>query len=200
MVFWASAGSSTSKYREALSWSGKSAFPYRCVRNLSSIADEVIDFLEPHGQLKDQAEYEKNTYQSFSNDYLNPRALRSNVSSPLSKEHTHLDEENRLPKSFEVSPLMLTKTVRWENMELNPCSKLGKGWRLPNQREISIIAFHRKDGSSENVNLHSATKSGLLNENNGTLEDRRAYYVLGNVSLQPLSKNTLANYRCVKDK
>lgn len=204
MVFWASAGSSTSSYREALSWSKKSAFPYRCVRNLSSIAGEVIDFLEPHGQLKDKAEsfkeYEKNTYQSFSNDYLNPRALRSNVSSPLSKDHTHLVEENRLPKSFEVSPLMLTNTVEWENMELNPCSKLGKGWRLPNQREISIIAFHRKDGTSESYNLHSATKSGLLNENDNSLEDRRAYYMKGNVSLQPLKKSISANYRCVKDK
>ncbi|MCD8135268.1 MAG: fimbrial protein [Parabacteroides gordonii] len=191
MIFWASAGSSTSSYNQAKDWGVYKKLPYRCVRNLKSIAGDINDFVVLGDPLSDKG-YESNTYQSFTNRYLNPRAMRANVTLPLASNHTHLDEENRLPVKFQVTALS-TSSFHWTDSSSQPCPS---GWRLPNQREVSIIAFHRKDGSSEKDNLHTATKSGLYN--GYELENRRAYYYLGNVSLQILTQ-VEAHYRCVKD-
>lgn len=194
MVFWASAGSSTSSYHQAAIEFNPHTYKelsYRCVRNLKEITGDVNDYVVSDGSLSSKGE--SNTYQYFINKYLNPRAMRANVILPLGSNHTHLDEENRLPAKFQISTLSSFEGM-WEILPSKPCPE---GWRLPNQREISIIAFHRRDNSSEQSNLLSATKSGLYQD--GKLENRRAYYYKDNVSLQPLRNNISARYRCVKD-
>ena len=194
MLFWASAGSSTSSYHQAtVEYSTKTytELSYRCVRNLKSITSEINDFLKAEGSLSNTG-YEANTYEYFTNTYLNPKAIRANVTLPLGSNHTHLDEENRLPMKFQVGTRSETNVV-WGSQVKCP-----SGWRLPNQRELSIIVFHRWDNSSEKGSLHSATKSGLYDQSG--LEDRRAYYVnSNNVVLRFLSNKLKANYRCVKD-
>lgn len=165
---------------------------YRCVRNLKNITSEINDFLKAEGSLSNTDKYEENTYRYFTNTYLNPKAIRANVTLPLGSNHTHLDEENRLPMKFQVGTRSAEKVI-WGNEVKCP-----SGWRLPNQRELSIIAFHRHDNTSEEGSLHSATKSGLYDQSG--LEDRRAYYVnSNNVVLRFLSDKLKANYRCVKD-
>ena len=194
MVFWASAGSSTGTYSQAKNLTGRERYPYRCVRNLRSITDKVDDFVKSEGSLSG-SDYELNTYEYFTNKYLNPRAIRANVTFPLDDIHTHLDEENRLPMKFRVSILNEdNREYTWGSLPSQPCPD---GWRLPNQRELSIIVFHRGDGTSENYKMLSATKSGLYEGNE--LEKRRAYFLDKNVSLQPLSDKIQARYRCVKD-
>lgn len=188
MVFWASAGSSTGQ-ATAVGPASSRKFPYRCVRNLNSVTNDINDFVVAEGSLSGSDD-ELNTYQYFTNTYLNPRAMRANVTMPLGNNHTHLDEENRLPMKFRVDVLS-DEPYTWQE-SLRRCPS---GWRLPNQRELSIIAYHRRDGSSEKQSLHSATKSGLYK--NDQLENRRAYYLDGNVTLQPPTRS--AFYRCVQD-
>lgn len=194
MLFWASAGSSTSGYRQATedySTKVSQELSYRCVRNLKKVTDPVDDYVKAEGSLADSGE--ENTYRYFTNTYLNPRAMRANVTLPLDPNHIHLGEENRLPMKFQVSVLQSKTNIVWDKDKV----KCPPGWRLPNQRELSILAFHRCDNSSEKEKLHSATKSGLYVEDK--LEDRRAYYLNVNVLLKPLSDKIAANYRCVKD-
>ena len=195
MLFWASAGSSTSSYHQATEEYPTKTYKelsYRCVRNLKNITSEINDFLKAEGSLSNTDKYEENTYRYFTNTYLNPKAIRANVTLPLGSNHTHLDEENRLPMKFQVGTRSAEKVI-WGNEVKCP-----SGWRLPNQRELSIIAFHRHDNTSEEGSLHSATKSGLYDQSG--LEDRRAYYVnSNNVVLRFLSDKLKANYRCVKD-
>lgn len=194
MLFWASAGSSTSSYHQATEEYPTKTYKelsYRCVRNLKNITSEINDFLKAEGSLSNTG-YEANTYEYFTNTYLNPKAIRANVTLPLGSNHTHLDEENRLPMKFQVGTRSAEKVI-WGNEVKCP-----SGWRLPNQRELSIIAFHRHDNTSEEGSLHSATKSGLYDQSG--LENRRAYYVnSNNVVLKFLSDKLKAKYRCVKD-
>lgn len=192
VVLWASAGSSTGQAVDAAGSNTTREFPYRCVRNLKDVARDVDDFVVSTGSLSGN-DHESKTYRYFTNKYLNPRAIRANVTLPLASNHTHLDEENRLPFEFEIGTIN-GSSCSWENVPSSPCPS---GWRLPNQREISIIAYHRMDQSSENVNLHSATKSGLYE--NGSLEKKRAYYYNGKVVLRPWADGIKAYYRCVKD-
>lgn len=127
-VFWANQGSNTGYY--GADKSGDGPRPYRCVRNLRSITDDVTDFVvRTKG-----AGYEEGLYQYYTLKYLNSVAIRDNVSQPL-RSHTHIEEENRLPYKFELNKGYAgsgTSTVPLKD----PCPE---GWRLPNQRELTVL-------------------------------------------------------------
>lgn len=125
-VFWANQGSNTGYYGANNSDDGPR--PYRCVRNLRSVTGDVVDFVVR------SSEYGDGLYQYYTLEYLNPVAIRDNVSQPL-RSHTHIEEENRLPYKFELNKGYAgigTSTVPLKD----PCPE---NWRLPNQRELTIL-------------------------------------------------------------
>lgn len=125
-VFWANQGSNTGYYGANNSDDGPR--PYRCVRNLRSVTGDVVDIVVR------SSEYGDGLYQYYTLEYLNPVAIRDNVSQPL-RSHTHIEEENRLPYKFELNKGYAgigTSTVPLKD----PCPE---NWRLPNQRELTIL-------------------------------------------------------------
>lgn len=142
-VFWANQGSNTGYYGD--NESGNGSRPYRCVRNLRSITDDVTDFVDR----TKGAGYEEGLYQYYTLKYLNPVAIRDNVSQPL-RSHTHIQEENRLPYKFELNEGYAGTGLSTVPL-IDPCPE---GWRLPNQRELTILT---SEWSKDLKNLVSFT-------------------------------------------
>lgn len=151
--------------------------PYRCVRNLRNVIDDVANFVElfaANREDSDYSDYWDSTAKSYSFERLNTKAKRNNVKGPLTFGHNTFDEENRLPEVFEVSKWFgnnndnenenITASYASSN---NPCVGLGNGWRLPNQRELAVIAYNRvddSDGLDGSRNYFSCTKSAFDND------------------------------------
>ena len=71
----------------------KSSNPYRCVRNLINVTNDVANFVEYSNKNEDG--YGDRTAKSYSFGRLNSKAKRNNVSGPLTFGHNTFDEENR---------------------------------------------------------------------------------------------------------
>ncbi len=182
---------------------GKSSNPYRCVRNLRNVTNDVANFVEYSNKYEDG--YGDRTAKSYSFGRLNSKAKRNNVSGPLTFGHNTFDEENRLPEAFEVSEWFDNEneiTASYASLN-NPCADLGNGWRLPNQRELAVIAYNRvndPDGLDISNCYFSCTKSAYdSNKYCGynqfmpsmTMWDGETYSVAG---------QAIVGFRCIKDK
>ena len=182
---------------------GKGSKPYRCVRNLRNVTNDVANFVEYSNKYEDG--YGDRTAKSYSFGRLNSKAKRNNVSGPLTFGHNTFDEENRLPEAFEVSEWFDNEneiTASYASLN-NPCADLGNGWRLPNQRELAIIAYNRvndPDGLDISNCYFSCTKSAYdSNKYCGynqfmpsmTMWDGETYSVAG---------QAIVGFRCIKDK
>ena len=153
-VFWACEGSSTGYYRAAVSelagyGISLSEMPYRCIRNLRSVSEPVDDFVVPSEGTRAPSEPAVFNYLDFT--YLNPRAIRAQVNQALTPYHKNTDEENRLPEGLEIAQLesgydsgtWIIRSISSINaVDTNPCEDKNKGWRLPNQRELTIMTSH----------------------------------------------------------
>lgn len=127
------------------------------------------------------------------------------MSGPLTFGHNTFDEENRLPEAFEVSEWFDNDdeiTASYASLN-NPCADLGNGWRLPNQRELAVIAYNRVD-DSDGLDISrcyfSCTKSAFDNNKycgynrfmpSMTMWDGETYSVAG---------QAIVGFRCIKDK
>ena len=192
---------------------GQGSKPYRCVRNLRNVTSEVVNFVEYSNDYEDG--YGDRTAYSYSFERLNSKAKRNNVNGPLTFGHNTFDEENRLPEAFEVSEWFDNKDKKVNASYAssnNPCADLGNGWRLPNQRELAIIAYNRvedPDGLAIDKCYFSCTKSAFDNNkycgynrfmpsmtmwdgNTITVEGKEDGYV--HPTTQPIG------FRCIKDK
>ncbi len=192
---------------------GQGSKPYRCVRNLRNVTSEVVNFVEYSNNYEDG--YGDRTAYSYSFERLNSKAKRNNVNGPLTFGHNTFDEENRLPEAFEVSEWFDNKDNKVNASYAssnNPCADLGNGWRLPNQRELAIIAYNRvddPDGLAIDKCYFSCTKSAFDNNkycgynrfmpsmtmwdgNTITVEGKEDGYV--HPTTQPIG------FRCIKDK
>lgn len=145
--------------------------PYRCVRNLSNVTREVDNFVKLSNEY--DGGYDDRTAYLYSFERLNSKAKRNNVSGSLTPDHNTFDEENRLPEAFAVSEYYENEdddSFNASSVSLNnPCDKVmkEKGWRLPNQRELAIIAYNKikdPDGLDISHSYFSCTKSADDNE------------------------------------
>lgn len=179
-VFWANQGSNTGYYGD--NESGKGPRPYRCVRNLRSIIDDVTDFVVR----TPGAGYEEGLYQYYTLKYLNPVAIRDNVSQPL-RSHTHIEEENRLPYKFELNKGYADDKKHTAKVPLiDPCPE---GWRLPNQRELTILT---SEWSKDTQKLVSFT-TFPWHPNNKNFGFNKI-----NMNIAPDGASDY-HYRCIKD-
>lgn len=182
---------------------GQGSKPYRCVRNLRNVTSNVVNFVEYSNNNEDG--YGDRTAKLYSFERLNSKAKRNNVNGPLTFGHNTFDEENRLPEAFEVSRWFDNDdeiTASYASLN-NPCADLGNGWRLPNQRELAIIAYNRvndPDGLDISNCYFSCTKSAYDNNKycgynqfmpSMTMWDGETYSVAG---------QAIVGFRCIKDK
>lgn len=190
----------------------KSSNPYRCVRNLINVTNDVANFVEYSNKNEDG--YGDRTAKSYSFGRLNSKAKRNNVSGPLTFGHNTFDEENRLPEAFEVSEWFDNEneiTASYASLN-NPCADLGNGWRLPNQRELAVIAYNRvgdPDGLDIVKCYFSCTKSAFDNNKycgyNRFMPsmtmwegDKKTVKGIEDGSVHPTTQPI--GFRCIKDK
>lgn len=182
---------------------GQGSKPYRCVRNLRNVTSDVANFVEYSNKYEDG--YGDRTAKLYSFGRLNSKAKRNNVSGPLTFGHNTFDEENRLPEAFEVGKWFDNDdeiTASYASLN-NPCADQGNGWRLPNQRELAIIAYNRvgdPDGLDISNCYFSCTKSASDDKKycgynqfmpSMTMWDGETYSVAG---------QAIVGFRCIKDK
>ncbi|RHR43348.1 DUF4906 domain-containing protein [Parabacteroides sp. AF18-52] len=203
-IFWACEGSSIGFFAGGYTGSYPKK-PYRCVRNLRSVQGDVDDIVVPKGMLSG-TDYEKNTYEYLYFDNLNSASKRKGVSNELSYGHTNFDEENRVSDGIQVGTVNQPNGLTALNATLtNPCASLGPGWRLPNQRELTIIVSHRRDNGMEGTYLLCSTQSkyppaGYPSDN----QSDRIYFGYrsgnnGDYAMTMWFPYNSYPYRCVKD-
>lgn len=225
-VFWACEGSSIGYFRDA----NGSEKPYRCVRNLRSVSAPVNDFVVPSEDIKKGRELNGYTDLSFEYldfSYLNSGAMRKQVNQALTPYHKNTEEENRLPEGIEIGevekeyyevvpgtilPTSYKELTLGDAVHTNPCQKLGEGWRLPNQRELTVMTSHvavldynenlvKGEYGFESKSLVCCTMSKYTPSDSGS-RVYFSYYVessgLHNMSMG--EPDFPRNYRCVKDK
>lgn len=189
------------------------SIPYRCVRNLRNVINDVANFVELLAG--DKEDYGDWTAKSYSFKRLNSKAKRNNVSGPLTFGHNNFDEENRLPEAFEVSKWFDNEDKKVNASYAssnNPCADLGNGWRLPNQRELAVIAYNRVEDSNglDIGNCYfSCTKSAFDNNKycgynrfmpSMTMWDGNTITVEGKENGYVHPTTQTIGFRCIKDK
>lgn len=187
MRFWSEQGASVGN-----TVFGLHQYPYkfRCARNLG-LSNDKPEYIES-GEYVDYVQTTRNTsneINGFNLEYLNPSARRSLLETnqlASSGEHKGADL-NRPYKKFEV------------NSENTPTQGCPPGYRVPNQREIALIAGYFTNLGG--VRIESNTHTDL---SNASYSDKIGFVY----SIQPstnggLNEITLVsksgNTRCVRD-
>lgn len=180
-------------------------YPYRCVRNLVNVTADAEEFVT-----KSSGHYGDAACKFYSFEKLNDGAKRDNISGSLTFGHNYFDEENRLPNSFEVG--------EWENKDINarqaslenPCERAEDGWRLPNQREVLIIAFNRYNDTGMDISndYFSCTKASGKDLYCGYNHFKKSMILWNSDTKTVINPNPQPwddleikiRYRCVRDK
>lgn len=222
-VFWACEGSSIGYFWDE----GTPTKPYRCIRNLRDVTQVVDDFVVPSTETVE----EKDIYLMFERPefegtyrfkyldyiYLNPRAIREKVNQALTPNHNNTEEENRLSSGINIGEIQIyynedyfqcAKLITLARaVNENPCASLGEGWRLPNQRELTILTSHMPVKSQnppgqytfEKISLASCTMAKYFDPN----EPNRVYFnyqYTNQIHNMSMAESIGRPYRCVKDR
>lgn len=153
-IFWAEEGSSTSTLTNG-KWS--QARQVRCFRTLQSNGKGLCD---------PDTYYETKSLQTgeveVSLERMDRRALRTAVNTYLGI-HFERDEQNRLPVKFKIANKLArnrkdnTIGFLWEEVKNYRdqdniiTGYAGYGWRVPNQRELSLMALIDTDAKYRNI-------------------------------------------------
>lgn len=180
--FWSEEGASTGTNGAG----GDKPINVRCARNLG-LYEGAYTKPSKSKEPKDFVQYEryKGGFVSVVDlTYLSPASFRDHIDDQQVShtEHSGVDL-NRPYKKFEVYKERTTD-----------CSKLGKGWRIPNQRELSLIAGYST--AEIKTKIFSNTRSDLPYKTG-------KYYGSnsnGGINIITLSEGISNSYRCVKDK
>lgn len=144
VMFWAEEGSSTG---------GGTGTYYRCARNLGMTADDRETAQAPSklsaNNPADYVAYDRNS-RTFTLGLMNGRSLREKaVESGELADHNELSSINRPFKRFQVAerPAASGSSAAYTSWNVavanSPCkgyAENGYKWRLPNQREIALMA------------------------------------------------------------
>lgn len=219
-VFWACEGSSIGYFRAA----GEKTKPYRCIRNLRDVSRAVDDFVVPSPQFVENGEIIQNVTPQYWGGksfayldfiYLNPRAIREKVNQALTPHHNNTEEENRLSSGIHIERIQTT-TPNGDMVDAkiislaravyeNPCASLGEGWRLPNQRELTILTSHIPHEVGHNKYEYTFEKISLASCTKAKYSDRadRVYFnyqVTDQIHNMSMATSDPRPYRCVKDR
>lgn len=156
---WLMEGTSDSEYRQWISNAdNRMATPWivRCVRNLGADNTQILDSAAntPAFELREGTNI-------VDLKYYDSKSIRSEAylssDNPMPVHHINDQRYNRCYRSFEFADSVLPlndarlelsgKTIEWSDYlsKNNPCSvldtKTKKGWRVPNQKELTIIGI-----------------------------------------------------------
>lgn len=193
VMVWAEEGISTGDYDGTNQENSGSYQTIRCVRNLG-LLDETKE-PEEYGLDKTPqsfGEYVKATESASGNAYfdaayINPAALRYYTSRELDLHHNN-SEENRIYRKFEISSETVSITVDFGDKKFGGINDLisseiqagrnnpfcPEGYRLPNQRELSVLLYY----SDLSFTLGNMTPS-------------RTYWIFGDMGPSNLTKKKL---------
>lgn len=213
LVVWAEEGSSTGPITTSIS-SGTGGvfspiFSVRCVRNLGSIEGSNRDIT--YASLSDTpTDYCVATKHSdgsylFEMTHINENAIRYSTHSEL-EYHNEYAIQNRLSVAFESAPAYQTwsTAVSFDAMN-NELSGMGSnrfcpaGYRLPNQRELTLLAYYAEDNISAARQISRTWYSfGAY----GSQKDARKKgwaYNNGSKTIHMMTTETTNRQRCVRD-
>lgn len=170
-------------------------YPYRCIRSLVNVVASSTPLVTPgEGVLNDGK-----TYKYLYFDNLNPLAKRVSVSFSLTYGHTNFDEESRVSDGIEVSEQFRLDGLNAQKAtQTNPCKeKLGDGWRLPNQLELTVLTSNLKNAVGGGVPLFSCTQTKYPPLNKSTIYFGYGAGLGGDMKMW--NGNQTAYFRCVRD-
>lgn len=177
-------------------------YDYRCVRNLG-MSDS-----RPTNAAKDVPQDYVSSYGNgrFYYPYINENALRGeqDVQKGEFAVHTELDPANRpYVRGFEYKSTEDMSVMYWKELNdavsagSSPCAKYNKGgetgWRLPNERELSLMSSRLSDGWTGTYQW-ARTTSSLEGKKN--LGYGGSY---GFMSVPDKNPNYKGRVRCVRD-
>lgn len=187
--FWAEEGVSTGSDNKYIQ-----NYNIRCARNLGdyykgspSISDEPEDYV------KADLDAQKRTEKVYLN-YLNPAALRSAKAAAIVFHSEHSGGEmNRPYKAFEVYPSVSGVKIDYANKKLEN-DKCPKGYRIPNQRELALIAAYSTNSFANRLGCCTYSELGYK----GFI-----YTLVNNATPNFLTldtnNQTASRTRCIKD-
>lgn len=186
-ILWAEEGMSTSNSDEYPRDGGPSQFRHsvRCMRYLGRLdKPDNIDLVS-----KDK----KNGYDRIIISGLNTRSIRSSYVTGELAQHSELDENNKPYKAFLVYNQDNRNTVTSKNAITVQNSSCPDGWRIPSQRELSLLIREIMPTTSYPYVSRTAYSHTLdaLNSRIGF------FYQNKGMGLQ--SNNGKGKIRCVKD-
>ena len=195
-IIWSEEGASLGNYYESGDNNYGRRKMFRCVRNLGTNIAQYNDYIRnPNNtyyseEIKDQNWFDIYTAKIFKYPALDSKALRNNIRGVLG-DHNHLEEENYLSK---------TGFYVLDEISYSSCPK---GWRQPNQRELTILTSYLEGilgiWQAPGPDLGSCTKYGFKQPD---VSDVQYYWfeVAGDASYGNVRKGgSHSIYRCVKD-
>ena len=213
MVVWAEEGSSTGPLTTSIG-SGTGGtfspiFSVRCIRNLGSMPTQDKDFTYADLSMV-PTDYCVATKRSdgsylFEMTHLNTNAIRYSTQSELDF-HNEKTIQNRLSVAFESAPAnqAWSTSIGFEEMnnELNGMSSnrfCPPGYRLPNQRELTLLAYYAEDNLSAARQISRTWyRFGMY----GTQKDptKKGWaYNNGSKTIQLMTTQSTKQQRCVRD-
>lgn len=215
ILVWAEEGISTGPYGENQAGAG-TKHTIRCVRNLGFL-DETA---EPEKYALDKtpqsfgeyvpADKSESGKAYFDAAYINPAALRYYTSRELDLHHNN-SEENRLYRKFEVtSGIKTSESAKFKdiNEKISEAIATGKGnpycpegYRLPNQRELSVLLYYSGDNSSNQSRTYwifGDMGPANLTKKDIYTDEKNGFSIQGGV-LTVSNKTDVPVARCVRD-
>lgn len=201
-VLWAEEGASFSdggEYRNGYNYPKNLRHAVRCMRYLGKVdaGGSVPQYVS--GKNSGQFAAGKECMQ-ITLDLLNPLCLRPFADNTLTA-HTEVSENNMPYKSFLVYPEE-KRGGKWNDVNNSPSSYCPSGWRVPNQRELSLIAMVYSNYTNFSDTSHGlVTRTGYSLGTNPLYKNPSYGYVYSNSGMGlSSSNNNVGGYiRCVKD-
>lgn len=212
-LVWAEEGSSTGSFSSSIQWSNDAQSYYhhysvRCVRNLGYDEANGTDITySPVDATPDDyciAEGNNNNGYTIDVSRLNAQSLRDFARTNDFLSHDENDEQNRLYSKFEVAPDddAVTTTARTftamnnlVTVDNNPVCP--EGYRLPNQRELSIMRYYTSILSSTHF-CRTYFSMGAQGTNQKDPTKQGYGYQNGNIFLATDGYSSTVQ-RCVRD-
>lgn len=177
---------------------------YRCVRDLG-ISYTTAAPAKEKGRPMDYVSHNA-TNKKFTLTYMNENSLRGDEDFATQEfvVHNELSPTNRPYKSFEYADIKDTNLTTWkEKNDLvtagnSPCKTLGTGWRMPNERELSLMVSRVKTGweVAKNTYVWSRTSSTLQKK----IDANGGYGVTASgLNITIPEGGSGGNVRCVRD-
>ena len=176
---------------------------YRCVRNLGAVKLEKPEKTSD-GIPADYVQHDP-LNKKFTLTYMAPASLRgeADIQKTEFAIHDELNPMNRPYYTFEYADVQDTENTEWKPKNdlvtagKSPCKDLGEGWRLPNQRELALMASRVTGGwkiENEDVYCWSRTKSSLSGKANLGYGGWHLFMSI------PAGPKYIGPVRCVRDK